>query len=64
MTDYLISIPAAVHVIIRDHDGSPDDITPEQVEEAMIDDHGDARYVTLKNGTHFDSDDFNILGEA
>lgn len=59
MPNYVVSIPASVIVSVDADDMQG--VTPEAVEEALIEQWGDARYVTLKNGTHFDSDEFTII---
>lgn len=60
MTEYTVTIKANVEVTVESE--SADSITADMVEAALVEQQGDARYLTIKNGVHFDHEEFEVLG--
>lgn len=60
MTQFTASIKAYIDVTVEAD--SREAVTAEMVEAALIEQHGDARYVTVKNGVQFDHEEFEVIG--
>lgn len=58
---FTLTIPAAIHVSVLAIDA--DAIDGDMVEHAMLAQHGNTRWISLKNGKDFDTDTFDVLDE-